>query len=82
LPAYAVVEGKPANIAGMAALGLALARELSGEGQLERAQQAECRCERSAERVDAGADASSRENNQRIYIEAADHRFQGVRRCC
>jgi carbon starvation protein len=38
LPAYALVEGKPAGLLGLLALGFALVKELSGEAELDRAQ--------------------------------------------
>src|SRR5439155_437976 len=39
LPDYAVAEAKPLHMAGLLALAFALAKELSGEAHLERAQQ-------------------------------------------
>jgi carbon starvation protein len=74
LPDYAVAEGgrKFSGATGTAALALALAKEWSGESHLERAQQqqarAVCECHSA--------------NAQQIYIEAAEQRFNGVRRCC
>jgi len=74
LPDYAVVEGgrKFSGAAGTAALALALAREWSGESHLERAQQqrtqAVCECHPASA--------------QQVYVEATEHRFNGVRRCC
>ena len=74
LPDYAVVEGgrKFSGAAGAAALALALAKELSGESHLERAQQqqtqAVCQCHSA--------------NAQQVYVEATEQRFNGVRRCC
>jgi carbon starvation protein len=71
LPDYAVAEGRPLHIAGTAALALALAKEWSGESNLERAHQqarAVCECHPA--------------NAQQIYVEATEQRFNGVRRCC
>ncbi len=73
LPDYAVAEGgrKFSGAAGTAALALALAKEWSGESHLERAQQqtrAVCKCHPAS--------------TQQIYIEVAEQRFNGVRRCC
>jgi carbon starvation protein len=71
LPDYAVAEDRSLRLAGTAALALALAREWSGESHLERARQqaqAVCQC--------PPADA------RKIYVAAAEHRFNGVRRCC
>jgi hypothetical protein len=49
------------------ALALALARELSGEAQFERARQQAC----------LGA-----KHDAKIYTQVTDARFDGVRRCC
>jgi carbon starvation protein len=70
---YALKESGPnlSTAAGAAAIALALARELSGEAPLERAQQQAqtvCQCHAA--------------NAQEIYVEAMEQRFNGVRRCC
>jgi len=76
LPDYAVVEGgrKLGGAAGAATLAVALAKELSGEAQLARAQQQVTHCECRA----GGQDKSTQE----IYVEVTEQRFNGVRRCC
>ncbi|MFO1511596.1 MAG: carbon starvation CstA family protein [Verrucomicrobiota bacterium] len=77
LPDYAVVEGgrKLGGVAGAATLTLALARELSGEAQLARAQEQAPYCECGpAEQGDSTA--------QKIYVEVTERRFNGIRRCC
>ena len=73
LPDYAVVEagGKFGGVAGTAALTLALAKELSGETQLERAQEQLCACNLHANT-----------SPEAIYVEVTEQRFNGVRRCC
>jgi len=73
LPDYALKETGPnlSTAAGAAALALALAKELSGESHLERAQQqapAVCTCHPTSVR--------------QIYVEVTEQRFNGVRRCC
>jgi hypothetical protein len=68
LPDYAVTEGRPVNLAGAAVLALALARELSGESQLDRAKEQVCACA-------AASDA-------KLYVQVTEQRFNGVRRCC
>jgi len=78
LPDYAVTEGgrKLGGTAGAATLALALAKELSGEAQLERAQQQQatvCDCNHAHQPAKSGA---------QIYVETTEHRFTGVRRCC
>ncbi len=45
LPDYAVSEARPLRVAGVAALAFALAKELSGEAEMERAGQAATLCE-------------------------------------
>ena len=72
LPEYAVKEAGPdlRSAAGAAALALGLARELSGETQLERARQQAAQCE-CAQHTDG-----------QVYTQATEERFNGVRRCC
>jgi carbon starvation protein len=73
LPEYAVAEGKPMQVVGVVALSCALAKELSGEAHLARAQEqaAMCDCQQQAARTP-----------EQIYIETTEQRFNGVRRCC
>jgi carbon starvation protein len=70
LPDYAVVEPRSSarGTAGVAALALGLARELSGETHLERARQQACSCEQRGE--------------VEIFKAVTQERFKGVRRCC
>jgi carbon starvation protein len=68
LPHYAVAESKPLNVFGLFALAFALAKELSGEAQLERARQQQCACEQK--------------NDAKVYLETTEKRFTGVNRCC
>ncbi|MDD5138662.1 MAG: carbon starvation CstA family protein [Verrucomicrobiales bacterium] len=77
LPDYAIVEGgKPLGALGAAAIVFTLAKELSGESQLERARQQAVVCECNAH---AAAPAKSADQ---IYLETTEQRFNGVRRCC
>jgi carbon starvation protein len=87
LPDYAVAEGgrKFSSVAGTAALALALAKELSGEAQLERAQQQASLCECGhAEHGHLAATVKThgRKADPRIFVEVTERRFKGVRRCC
>ena len=77
LPDYAVTEGgrKLGGAAGAATLAVALAKELSGETQLERATQQAAMCDCSHSHAPAKSDAQ-------IYVETTEKRFTGVRRCC
>ena len=83
LPDYAVVEGKPLNVLGAATLGLALAKELSGEAQIERAQQAAlvCPCAEEQSQAPDGA-VHPKRDAQRHYLAMTEQRFKGIRRCC
>jgi carbon starvation protein len=84
LPEYAVVESKQANLAGAAALGLALAKELSGESRFERAQQLAANCACEAGKVDLlGTDkAACKKTPEEIYVEVTEQRFDKITRCC
>ena len=81
LPHYAVAESKPAALASLLALGLGLAKELSGEAHMER-------CQQKAEVCDCLAPGESdltkmtQQEKTRIYLEATEKRFHGVTRCC
>jgi carbon starvation protein len=74
LPEYALAQEKPLHIFSLLALLLGLAKELSGEAAVERAQQsaAVCECETDRHQRNAG----------QAYVEVAEHRYQGVNRCC
>ncbi len=85
LPDFAVAESKPLRVAGLVGLALALARELSGEAQLERARQEGVRCECPHEDGAQPAIAGARPGlaaDARLYVEMTERRFNGVRRCC
>jgi carbon starvation protein len=85
LPGYAVAEAKPARVIGLLALGAGLARELSGEAEMDRAQEAAafCQCHREAQGCAAAKDpALARNSEKRVFLEMTEHRFKGVRRCC
>ena len=73
LPDYAVVEGgRSLNAVGAAAIAVALAKELSGEAELERiatTQAAVC-C------------AEQRQTPDQIYVSATEARYKSIRRCC
>ncbi|MGB7749418.1 MAG: carbon starvation CstA family protein [Verrucomicrobiia bacterium] len=85
LPDYAIVKGgrKFSGTAGAAALALALAKEWSGESNLERARQ-QCECSRVCENADVSRAHVHGYNKaaQQVYVEATEQRFNGVRRCC
>ena len=72
LPDYALKESGPnlRTAAGAAAIALGLAKELSGETQLDRVRHTSsvCLCHPVAA--------------QQIYVATTEARFNGVRRCC
>ncbi len=84
LPDYAVAESKAAPVMGAVALGFALAKELSGEAHMERAQQAaaNCRCEQVAVSLLGDKKAACAKTPEEIYVEMTEKRFNGVNRCC
>ena len=82
LPEYAIVEGKPLPLAGVLALGFALAKELSGEAQLERAQQAANLCDCQLGLADVKHANQTVKTAQELYVQTTEERFEGVRRCC
>lgn len=79
LPDYALKEGG-ANLqsaASTAALMLGLAKELSGEAQVERAKQAEIVCVCEHHQTEAAV-----KTDEQHYLEMTERRFNGVTRCC
>lgn len=76
LPEYAVQEGKPVPVLGLASLVLVLLKELSGEAEIDRATRAEatlCCDEHSGAAV---------KTKQAQYVESLEARYRSVRRCC
>lgn len=94
LPEYAVAEGQPLRVFSLLALAFALARELSGEAQLERAQQAAvlCECARPEHGCEARSmkidllgqkrKASARREQEHVYVRTTEERFSRLNRCC
>ena len=79
LPDYALAEPRPVRAAGAVALAVALAKELSGEAHLERAQETACTCECDASGHSREGVSSQQKN---AYVDMTEQRFNGVRRCC
>jgi hypothetical protein len=69
---------------GLIALGFALARELSGEARLERAQQMALNCPCAEEKMSVPSDQrpACAKTREQLYVEVTQERFNGVRRCC
>ena len=76
LPDYAIAEAKPMPMLGLIGLAFALAKELSGEAQMERAQKAENMI------ASPEKEPTDRQASQRHYIAFTKERFNGIRRCC
>jgi hypothetical protein len=69
LPDYAAAETRPGGAMGAVLLGCALAKELSGESQLERVREQAMTCE-------------CKSDDAKIYLKVTKEKFNGVRRCC
>jgi carbon starvation protein len=87
LPDYAIAEGKPLRLFSLVALAFALAKELSGEAALDRAQQTAnlCACGLPAHpKIDLlGAESSSpAPTKEQLYVRTVERRYEGVNRCC
>jgi carbon starvation protein len=94
LPDYALAEARPIRLFNLLALALALARELSGEAGLDRAEQSACSCvsapastAHAAVRIDVDLlgerqETKARQRRQELYIKLSEERFTGIRRCC
>jgi carbon starvation protein len=80
LPDYAIAEAKPLQVFSILALAFALAKELSGEAAVERAQVVENNCciENHCEK------RTEQKSLEKIYVQETERRFNsgGVNRCC
>jgi carbon starvation protein len=75
LPDYAVAEAKPLHLFSFIALAFALAKELSGEADFERAQQLAARCGCAEHQIGPSAKA-------RLFVAVTNERYRTLRRCC
>jgi carbon starvation protein len=86
LPAYAVAESRrPPQLAGLAAMAFALTKEFSGEADMERARQLAPLCESGHSEQGLAAawpGGCSRNSRERVYLEVAEQRFNGIKHCC
>jgi carbon starvation protein len=82
LPDYARVEARPAHLFSLLALAFALAKELSGEAQVDRlkVQGALCGCHEHPDPT--GSSVRDRRVTERAYLRMTERRFDGVTRCC
>jgi carbon starvation protein len=87
LPEYAQGEARPVGLFSFLILLLGLARELSGEAQLERLKASAplCDCDSHATPPTAEYPEGLTDNahaDQRAYLQMTERRFDGVTRCC
>jgi carbon starvation protein len=83
LPDFALAEAKPLRVAGLLGLGFVLAKELSGEGQLERASEAAiCNKVSAGTHARFAAGATTKGVQQDTYLENLRARYSQVSRCC
>jgi carbon starvation protein len=85
LPEEALAAGRPWRMAGVAALTIALTKELSGEAEMERSSHAAslCECEHGPACGSAALSAAqAHKAGAHAYVEMAERRFKGVRNCC
>ncbi len=75
LPDYALAEAKPLHLFGLFALAVALARELSGEAEMDRALAA-------AERHACPGHAHQPTDRAALYCALTEARYHSIRRCC
>jgi carbon starvation protein len=82
LPDYALARTGPAKLIGPVALGIALAKELSGEADLAREQSAAsvCRCHDVAD--PSALQTGNQKRQLEAYLKVTETRFNGIRRCC
>jgi carbon starvation protein len=83
LPEYAVTEARTANALGSLALLIGLAKELSGESDLERAKAPQCACVQD-EPTDSRSSSLqiAAKTDAQIYVSTTEARYKNIRRCC
>jgi carbon starvation protein len=82
LPEQAVIDGRPLRMVGLVALAFALAKELSGEAHMERAQHAIERRDTLTEPGNSKPNRDERPLRADAYLRMTERRFNGVSRCC
>jgi hypothetical protein len=82
LPDYALARTTPANLIGPLALGIALAKELSGEAELAREHSAALVCHCNDLAGPSALLARSQKTQVSTYLKVTEARFNGIRRCC
>ncbi len=85
LPAYAETEAGGLKVFSLIALTIGLAKELSGEAALTRAEQAavcDCASVPTVNLLGENRDIHQPPTKAEVYDELLEHRYNGVNRCC
>ena len=84
LPAYAAAEASTFKVFSLFALVIGLARELSDEAALERAQKSALACDCATKVNLLGEERELHEpmSKAKVYNDVLEHRYNGVNRCC
>jgi carbon starvation protein len=72
LPDYAIVEGRPTSVLSYLAIVFGLAKELSGQAEVERAHATHCAC----------VSPPDQKSEAQIYVATTEARYKSIRRCC
>src|SRR5215471_13540088 len=82
LPDYALARTTPANLIGPVALGIALAKELSGEAEFAREHSAALVYPCSDIAAPSALQATSQKTQVVAYLKVTETRFNSIKRCC
>jgi carbon starvation protein len=74
LPDYAIAEGRPTNVLSYIAILFGLAKELSGEADVNRARAQESQCACTA--------PHEKKSEAQLYVSTTEARYKSIRRCC
>ena len=79
-----VMEGRPVNVLGVVAIGFSLAKELSGEAAMDRAQsRAGVTCDCSLDHQESHpADPGPALSRAEAYSQVLEEKYQKINRCC
>jgi carbon starvation protein len=85
LPDYALAEARPLGVLGLIAFSITAARELSGEAAVDRVQTPRTAVvcgEHHGREVHETTVSEAKNPREASYLEAIEHRFNRVNRCC
>ena len=82
LSAEALAATRPLPIAGMAALGFTLLKEVSGEAAIDRERDRVEACDCALAAAGTPASAATIKGRRNVFLTAPEHRFKGLNRCC